>query len=91
MPEKKIITRTTKNGTQYIYYTLRAYRNKKGQPTSDTISIGKKDPKTGQLIPNRNYYDLFPNQTPTTQTPTTQTIQTTDTTTPTPKSQTNSN
>jgi hypothetical protein len=65
IPKKKTIYRTNKNKTTYIYYTTKAYRNKKGQPTSKVISIGKKDPQTGQFIPNNNYYKLFPNQTTT--------------------------
>ena len=30
-----------KNGTTYIQYTLRAYRDAKGRPTSSRIAIGK--------------------------------------------------
>lgn len=60
MPKRKIYTIIRgKNNTCYVYYTLRAYRNKKGQPTSDSILIGKKDKETGMLIPNDNYFDLF--------------------------------
>jgi len=85
IPTKKTITRKAPNGTQYIYYTIRAYRNKNGKPTSQTISIGKKDPNTNMLIPNRNYHDLFPNQNQTTTTTTNptpiKTIQSTGTTT----------
>ena len=32
-----------KNGTTYIQYTLRAYRDAKGRPTSSRIAIGKLD------------------------------------------------
>jgi transposase len=46
------------NGTIYVYYTVRAYSN--GKPTSDEVAIGKKDPETGMLIPNKNYCELFP-------------------------------
>ena len=49
--------RARKNGAVYIQYTIRAYRNEKGKPTSDRVSIGKEDPETGKLIPNRNYYE----------------------------------
>lgn len=41
----------------YVQYTLRAYRNAKGKPTSERVAIGKEDPETGMLIPNRNYYE----------------------------------
>jgi transposase len=59
IPEKKITYKTASNGTTYVYYTLRAYRNKYGNPTSDEVAIGKKDPSTGMLIPNRRYFELF--------------------------------
>jgi hypothetical protein len=59
MPEKKVTFKTAANGTKYAYYTLRAYRDKNGKPTSDEVSIGKKCPDTGMLIPNLNYFGLF--------------------------------
>ena len=59
MPEKRVTFKKQPNGTVYVYYTVRAYRNKRGQPTSDEVAIGKKDMATGELIPNRNYYDIF--------------------------------
>lgn len=49
--------RAKKNNAVYVQYTIRAYRNAKGKPTSDRVSIGKEDPETGMLIPNRNYYE----------------------------------
>ena len=52
-----------KNGAHtYVQYTIRAYRNSKGKPTSDRISIGKIDPESGKMIPNRRYYELFEEQ-----------------------------
>ena len=49
-----------KNGQHtYIQYTVRAYRNSKGKPTSERISIGKIDPDSGKMIPNRRYYEIF--------------------------------
>lgn len=48
----------SKNGI-YVQYTIRAYRNEKGKPTSERVSIGKLDPETGMLIPNRKYYEIF--------------------------------
>ena len=53
-----------RNGTTYIQYTVRAYRNEKGKPTSERIAIGKLDEKTGKLIPNRNYYEIFKKKDP---------------------------
>ena len=60
MPAKKVTYKNGANGTIYVYYTVRAYRNKAGKPTSDEVAIGKKDNATGQLIPNRRYYEFFP-------------------------------
>ena len=59
MPKKKITYKRGSKGTKYVYYTLRAYRNDKGKPTSDEVSIGKKDLETGELIPNKNYFKYF--------------------------------
>ena len=53
-----------KNGTNYIQYTVRAYRNAKGKPTSARIVIGKLDEESGMLIPNRNYYEYFHKEMP---------------------------
>ena len=64
IPEKKVIFRKAPNGTIYVYFTIKAYRNKHGKPTSEVVIIGKKDPASGQLIPNTRYYEIFPsNQT----------------------------
>ena len=43
----------------YLYYATAVYRNKKGQPTSDRVSIGRYDEESGMLIPNRNYYEIY--------------------------------
>lgn len=48
----------------YIQYTVRAYRNSKGKPTSDRVCIGKLDPETNLLIPNTRYYELFEQRQP---------------------------
>jgi len=60
MPESKVLFREKVDGTTYVYYRTRTYRNKKGQPTNDVVAIGKKDNKTGKLIPNPRYFELFP-------------------------------
>lgn len=62
MPEHCV--KVPKNGTTYIQYTVRAYRNEKGKPTSERIAIGKLDTETGMLIPNRNYYEIFEKKDP---------------------------
>ena len=58
MPQRGIIKYKSK-GTTYVYYITRIYRNEKGKPTNDRISIGKIDEETGMLIPNRNYYEIY--------------------------------
>ena len=58
LPEKGIVMATTR-GKTYVYYTVRAYRNAKGKPTSQRVSIGKYDAETGKLIPNRKYYEVY--------------------------------
>ena len=62
LPAKRISYKKGPNGTKYVYYTLRSYRNAQGKPTSDEKSIGKLDEATGKLIPNKNYFDLFPSE-----------------------------
>ncbi len=60
MPDKKISFKKGKNGTLYVYYTVRSYRRKKdGKPTSDEVCIGKKDLNSGMLIPNKRYLYMF--------------------------------
>jgi transposase len=64
MPKKKIIYRQSPNGngTIYVYYTVKAFRNESGKPTSKVEAIGKLDKKTGKLIPNSHYFELFPDK-----------------------------
>ena len=69
MPEKRITYKKAPNGTEYVYYTVRAYRNKNGKPTSDEVAIGKKDAATGDLIPNGRYYEIFRKSAPATAAP----------------------
>lgn len=58
LPEQGIIKYKNKD-TTYAYYITRIYRNEKGKPTNDRVSIGKIDNETGMLIPNRNYYEIY--------------------------------
>ena len=58
LPERGIIKYKSKDAT-YVYYITRIYRNEKGKPTNDRVSIGKIDEETGMLIPNRNYYEIY--------------------------------
>lgn len=47
------------SGKTYVYFVTATYRNEKGQPTCDRVSIGRLDTETGKLIPNRNYYEIY--------------------------------
>ena len=47
------------NKIKYVYYILKSYRNKKGQPTGKTVSIGKYDEDTNKLIPNNNFFKYY--------------------------------
>jgi len=47
----------------YVYYTVKAYRNEKGKPTSDIVLIEKLVPNGVSLIPNNRYFELFPTAT----------------------------
>jgi transposase len=62
MPEKRMHFKKGKNGSLYAYYTIKAYRNAAGKPTSKVRAIGKKDIETGLLIPNSSYFELFPSE-----------------------------
>ena len=60
LPENKIvIAKSGKSNIKYVYYILKSYRNKKGQPTGKTISIGKYDEEENKLIPNDNFFEIF--------------------------------
>lgn len=55
LPDNGITTR--RSGTyHYVYKIIRSYRNGKGQPTSERVSIGRLDDKSGMLVPNDNYW-----------------------------------
>jgi hypothetical protein len=62
MPAHKVTFKNGANGVVYVYYTIRAYRNSTGKPTSDEVAIGKKDLDTGMLIPNARYFEFFPQE-----------------------------
>ncbi len=59
IPEKVIIKK--QNDNEYVYYTIRAFRNSKGKPDNERKSIGKIDKKSGKLIPNENYFKYVKN------------------------------
>ena len=58
MPEHGAVKRRMGDKV-YVYYATETYRNEKGQPTCDRVSIGKYDSETGMLIPNRSYYEVY--------------------------------
>ncbi len=57
IPEHSVLVKNKDN--TYVQYTVRSYRNSRGQPTSERVSIGKLDKDSGRMIPNRRYYELF--------------------------------
>ena len=56
LPESGITTRRSGKHS-YVYKVTKSYRNAKGQPTSDRISIGRLDAASGMLVPN--YWALY--------------------------------
>jgi transposase len=62
LPSKQISRKKQKNGTTYIYYRTNFRRDEHGRATFDETAIGKLDESSGKLIPNRNYYGLFPGE-----------------------------
>ena len=64
MPTRKVLRKIRKNGCTYIYYNAFSFMNKYGNPTSKQVAIGKLDVETGDLIPNSNYFEFFPDNKP---------------------------
>lgn len=60
MPEHGVVKRRMGDKI-YVYYATAVYRNEKGQPTNDRVSIGRYDEETNMLIPNRSYYEVYLN------------------------------
>ena len=58
MPDTRVVF-SKKAGNTYAYYITRSYRNEKGQPTNDRVIIGRKDDKTGKLVPNDRYFEIY--------------------------------
>lgn len=58
VPEHGVVKRRMGDKV-YLYYATAVYRNQKGQPTADRVSIGRYDEETNMLIPNRNYYEVY--------------------------------
>jgi transposase len=55
LPDEGItIRRSGKYNT--VYKVMSSFRNSKGQPTSERVSIGRLDCASGRLIPNDNYW-----------------------------------
>lgn len=58
-PKEKTWIKTNPSGNKYVFYRLRSYRNSKGKPTSDDVSIGKYIENEDKIIPNKNYFQYF--------------------------------
>ncbi len=46
-------------GEKYVYKYTHYFRNAEGKPRNRAVLIGKIDAKTGKMMPNSNYYELF--------------------------------
>jgi len=42
-----------------VYKVTRTFRNSKGQPTNERVTIGKLDEESGMLVPNDNYWEHY--------------------------------
>jgi len=58
MPESKV-TIIKINKIDYVYFTIRSFRNNKGNPTCERKIIGKATDNNTMLIPNHNYFEVF--------------------------------
>ena len=53
-------TAKQKNGkTTYIYLRTRYYRNANKKSTTERVAIGKLDEKSGRMIPNERYFEMY--------------------------------
>jgi transposase len=46
-------------GEKYVYKYTSYFRNNNGEPRNTAKAIGKFDPISGRMIPNKYYYDLY--------------------------------
>ncbi len=44
---------------RYVYKYVKYFRNAEGKPRNKSKAIGKFDPNTGKMVPNKNYFDLY--------------------------------
>ena len=44
---------------KYVYKYVKYYRNEDGNPRNIAKAIGKYDPATGKMFPNKNYYEMY--------------------------------
>lgn len=60
IPTERVSFKKAADGAKYVYYHLRYYRNEKGTPTREEISIGKTSlEEPGKMYPNTNYFNYF--------------------------------
>lgn len=59
MPNTRVYKQKRYKDKKYVYFTIKAYRNDKGKPTSDALMIGVEDGETGKLIPNQNFFKVY--------------------------------
>jgi hypothetical protein len=42
-----------------VYKVTKTFRNSKGQPTNERVTIGRLDEESGMLVPNDNYWKHY--------------------------------
>lgn len=62
MPTKGVSINKSRTGVPYVYHIGKGYRNEHGKPTSKKILIGKLNPISKKLIPNKRYFELYPDE-----------------------------
>ena len=60
LPDKGITIRRS-GKYPYVYKVTKTYRTEEGKPSNDRIRIGTLDVKSGLLIPNAQYWELYGN------------------------------
>ena len=58
LPKEGIMVRRS-GKYRTVYKVIKAYRNSKGQPTNERVTIGRLDEESGMLIPNDNYWTYY--------------------------------
>ena len=58
MPKEGVMVRRS-GKYRTVYKVVKAFRNGKGQPTNERITIGRLDEESGMLVPNDSYWEHY--------------------------------